>query len=124
MTYDSETLDVAPTLDGYEPEVGDGLGANRTSEHPTPPSGDSAGGNILREAAKLMEGDRAEAYGEASVMFAKIRDLWNAYLGVKLTSQDVAMMLSLMKAARVKVGAPRPDNFVDGAAYVAFAGSL
>lgn len=85
---------------------------------------------ILRSAAYLIGGDRNAQHGDRSVCLSNIATLWNAYLevrrdpGSKLAGRDVAIMMSLLKIARMESGSVNPDNAIDGAGYLALAGEL
>lgn len=85
---------------------------------------------ILRNAADLISGDRNDQHGDRSVCLSNIATLWNAFLevrrdhGSKLTPKDVAIMMSLLKIARMESGSVNPDNAIDGAGYLALAGEL
>ena len=81
-------------------------------------------GDVLDQARALITGDRQDAYGDALEMHANIAQLWSAYLDVRITPLQVALMLDLMKTARTKGGAYHPDNFVDKAGYSALAGEI
>ena len=53
-----------------------------------------------------------------------IADLWSVYKGVSFSPVDVAMMMSLLKIARIKSGGGTGDSFVDLAGYAACGGEL
>lgn len=75
---------------------------------------------ILTEATRLITQDRANQHGESFKMTAQ---LWSAYLGIEISQEDFCICLALMKIARGKKGNKIKDHFLDGAAYVALAGS-
>ena len=81
---------------------------------------------ILEAAAAIVTQDREEQYGPAEDNFALIGDLWSIYVGgdVEFTAQDVAIMMALLKIARIATGQPKADNFVDIAGYAACAGEI
>jgi len=80
---------------------------------------------ILNEAERCVCGQREEDYGSPEDNFYKISKLWNAYLGDNVTdSHDVAMMMALLKIARIKSGQRKTDNYVDLAGYASCAGEL
>lgn len=83
---------------------------------------------ILRNAADLIGGDRNDQHGDRSVCLSNIATLWNAYLEIRkpgpLSAKDVAIMMSLLKIARMESGSVNPDNAIDGAGYLALAGEL
>lgn len=79
--------------------------------------------SMLRDASKLVDGDRREAYGDARDNFAYIARLWSAYLFTDIRARDVANCMCLLKMARQE-GPWKEDTFVDGAAYMALAGEV
>ena len=81
---------------------------------------------ILETARGLINGERAEQYGDAFLNHARIAALWTTYIRSKpsdLTPVDVIMMLVLMKVAR-SIETPKDDSFVDIAGYAALAGEI
>lgn len=80
---------------------------------------------ILKTAMNAVMGKRQLDYGTPENNFSRIADLWNAYLGDKtVDSKDVAMMLALLKIARIKTGTATEDSFVDLAGYAACGGEI
>lgn len=80
---------------------------------------------ILETAADLVTGERGAAYGDARVNMELIARLWNVYLdGRLITATDAAIMLALLKIARISTGQPKADNFIDLAGYAAIAGQV
>lgn len=79
--------------------------------------------DILEEANNVIAGPRQDAYGPPKENFTKIASMWKAYLGVDVTAQDVAMMMVLLKVARVH-NKPSRDTLVDIAGYSALADIL
>lgn len=80
--------------------------------------------DILAEAGETL-GDRNVEYGGPADMHGKIAEFWNVYLGGEVVDpHDVAMMLTLMKVARITLGVAKHDNYVDLAGYASIAGSL
>lgn len=78
---------------------------------------------ILEEARKCVCGDREEDYGSPENNFRTIADLWTVYLGTPVTPKEAAIMMALLKIARIKAGT-KTDNFVDLAGYAACAGEI
>lgn len=74
---------------------------------------------ILENAIQTVCQDRQDRYGEVENNFKLIADLWSAYLGAAVTAVDVAMMMGMLKMARIKTGKYTQDNFVDLAGYAA-----
>lgn len=59
---------------------------------------------------------REESYGSPENNFQLIANLWSAYNDTEFTANDVAMMMALLKIARIKTGKATEDSFVDLAA--------
>ncbi len=78
---------------------------------------------ILEAARKCVCGEREQEYGKPENNFALVGKLWEAYMGYSYTAKDVAMMLALLKVARIKTGV-KGDSFVDLAGYAACAGEI
>lgn len=78
---------------------------------------------ILEQARKCVCGEREREYGRPENNFALIGKLWEAYTGMRYSAKDVAMMLALLKVARIKTGV-KGDSFVDLAGYAACAGEI
>jgi len=81
---------------------------------------------ILDAAKKCVCGQRVQDYGKPEDNFRQIADLWNAYVGgePQFGPLDVAIMLSLLKVARIRTGTGTDDCFVDLAGYAACAGEI
>ena len=79
--------------------------------------------DILKEAEKLVGGDRQEHYGDKLTNHEKIANFWSAYLNFNVTPHDVAICMALVKIARLK-HAHKKDSYVDLAAYAAIAGEI
>lgn len=75
-------------------------------------------GVVLAEAAKVINGERQDAYGNPEDSFAGIAVLWGWYLGRPLSPADIAMMMALLKFARERNQRKR-DNVVDACGYLA-----
>ena len=79
---------------------------------------------VLSRANQCVNGDRERDYGSPEDNFKVIANLWSVYKGVSFSSVDVAMMMSLLKIARIKNGGGSGDSFVDLAGYAACGGEL
>ena len=81
--------------------------------------------DILATASEYVTKDRATTHGDAEDNFRRIAELWNAYLGVDdITSIDVAVMLALLKVARIRSNPNHADNWIDIAGYAACGGEI
>lgn len=79
---------------------------------------------ILQKAEACICGHREQEYGSPENNFQTIADLWRAYKGVDFTAVDVAMMMALLKIARIQSGTATEDSFVDLAGYAACGGEI
>ena len=80
--------------------------------------------DILDRAKAIVTGEREKQYGKPEDNFAIIAELWGTYNGYKFSPVDVAMMMALLKVARIKTGVGTVDSFVDLAGYAACAGEI
>lgn len=84
--------------------------------------------DILDKAAECVCGQREQDYGSPESNFQLIADLWNTYLDKYLIADisptDVAMMMALLKIARIRNGGGTGDSFVDLAGYAACGGEI
>lgn len=80
--------------------------------------------DILQRAEQCVCGKREQDYGSPENNFQTIADLWNAYKNAGFTATDVAMMMALLKIARIKTGTATEDSFVDLAGYAACGGEI
>ena len=83
---------------------------------------DTASGDILETANKVINGDRQDTYGSPEDSFARIANYWSTYLGTEVHALDVAHMMVLFKLARTQGQKPSRDNYVDICGYAAIAG--
>ena len=79
---------------------------------------------ILDRAIECVTGEREQDYGSPESNFLLIARLWTAYCGFGFSAKDVAMMMSLLKIARIKNGGGSGDSYVDLAGYAACAGEV
>lgn len=79
---------------------------------------------LLQEAEQIVCNDRENTYGKPEDSFKTISDYWTVYKGVKFTAHDVAMMMALLKVARIQNGKHKDDNYIDLAGYTACAGEI
>lgn len=81
-------------------------------------------GQILDTAKAYVTKDRAETHGDAEANFGLIAAYWSAHLGRNIKSHDVAVMMALMKLARMKANPAHVDSAVDLAGYAAIGGEI
>lgn len=75
---------------------------------------------LLKKAAAIVCGERDEQYGGPEDTFGQIAMLWSDWLEVPIRAEDVAVLMILMKTARVKTSRYKSsDSWVDIAGYAA-----
>lgn len=84
--------------------------------------------DILHAAEKCVCGQRETDYGTPEDNFDTIAELWKTYLrracvdeagGVYIDANDVAIMMALLKIARIAAGGGKADSWIDLAGYAA-----
>ena len=73
----------------------------------------------LDAAAKAVLTDRAREYGHPEDCFGLIAALWSRYTERDISSADVAVMMILLKLARIEGNPRHVDSWVDIAGYAA-----
>lgn len=115
----------AARLMGYE-VIGDEQEAEKPSAPPTRAS-------ILEEAKRCVCGQREQDYGSPENNFRLIASLWEPYIrtrcvgngaDVSINPEDVAMLMALLKIARICTGTGTADSFVDCCGYMACGGEV
>ena len=81
------------------------------------------------EAANLVGGDRAEAYGDANEGWGKTASIWNAILLAAghppiIDAHLAATMMEGLKIVRRFTGPYSADHYIDSAGYAAVAGEI
>lgn len=72
----------------------------------------------LREAARIIAGDRDTQYGAPEDNLGRIAKIWSVIFAIEVTPQDVAMAMVGLKMARyVNKGEFQPDTWIDIAGY-------
>lgn len=89
-------------------------------EAPRPPRR----GDILDTAKAYVTKDRASDHGDMEDNFEMIADFWSTYLDRRIAAHDVGAMMALLKVARIRSNPKHPDNWVDGAGYMACGGEI
>ena len=79
---------------------------------------------VLRTAETYVTKDRAGEHGNMEDNFKTIAAYWSEHLGTQVTAVDVAIMMALLKIARLRSNAPNLDNWVDGCGYLACGSEL
>lgn len=82
--------------------------------------------SVLDEAKEIIYGDREKTYGHPAKNLSNIAIMWSVYLASRsasgkewLTPQDVAVMMILLKSARLGNDPTHRDSVVDICGYAA-----
>ena len=101
---------------------------NLTKGSKLPEKGTYTRSSVLDTAKQYVTKDRDATHGNMEDNFQTIADLWSNYLGIsddiELTPTDVAVMMTLLKIARVKSNPVNADNWIDACGYMACGGEL
>ena len=77
----------------------------------------------LEKTIKIISGDRHKDYGDKTTNHQNIADLWSIFLGHKVTAQQAAICMLLVKVARL-THKRTEDCYIDIAGYAAIAGEI
>lgn len=94
------------------------------TETDTPTNTPTTRAEILDAAKRIVTGDREKQYGSPENNFAVIAEFWTTYIGHPISSEDVAIMMALLKIARIRSGNYKADSFVDGVGYLSLAAEI
>lgn len=73
----------------------------------------------LDKAKEIINGARQENYGKPESNFSRIAIYWSIYLDHAVSATDVALMMVLMKLARLQNKPDHEDSWIDIAGYAA-----
>ena len=79
---------------------------------------------ILAAAAYAVTQDRNATHGEPEDSFGLIAAYWTAHLDQYISRADVAVMMNLLKLARIKTSPEHADHWIDIAGYAACGGEV
>ena len=79
---------------------------------------------VLDNAKEYVTKDRASTHGDMEDNFKITAEYWSLHLGVKVDAIDVAVMMNLLKVARIKSNPKHPDNWIDACGYMACGGEI
>lgn len=94
------------------------------TETDTPTDTPTTRAEILDAAKAIVTGDREKQYGSPEDNFDVIARLWSAYAGREFAPVDVAMMMTLLKVARIMTGTFKGDSYIDACGYLACAAEI
>ena len=80
---------------------------------------------VLDTAKDYVTRDRAADHGDMEDNFRTIASYWNTHLGIDfIEPQDVAVMMTLLKLARIRQNEKHIDNWIDACGYMACGGEI
>lgn len=80
---------------------------------------------ILDTAKDYVTRDRAADHGDMEDNFRTIASYWNTHLGIDfIRPQDVAVMMTMLKLARIRQNEWHLDNWIDACGYMACGGEI
>ena len=85
---------------------------------------------IIEAAERIVCTDRNLQYGAPEDSFNCIADFWTTYMAYRnppaphFEAEDVAVMMLLLKVARITTGRNHLDNFIDICGYAACGGEI
>lgn len=79
---------------------------------------------VLKKASELINGNRADDYGDAAENFGRIAKLWAATLGHDVTPAQVALCMAQVKISRLAHTPTHDDSWVDLAGYTGLGAEL
>jgi len=99
---------------------------NLTKGGKPPEEGTYTRSSVLDTAKQYVTKDREATHGDMENNFEAIAMLWEQYFSYEwsFSPTDVAMMMALLKIARLKSNKHNPDNYIDACGYMACAGEL
>ena len=80
--------------------------------------------DILDTACRYVTQDRNATHGNPEDSFGLIAAYWSAHLDHPISAADVAVMMTLLKLARIKTTPEHLDSWIDGAGYLACGGEI
>ena len=94
--------------------------------NPVTPSRSYSRGDILDTAKEYVTKDRAADHGDMEDNFQRIAAYWNTHLGLisYIKDTDVAVMMALLKVARIHSNVTHGDNWIDACGYLSCGGEL
>lgn len=79
---------------------------------------------ILDAASACVTVDRAATHGDIENNFGTIAAYWSVHLDANVSAADVAVMMAMVKMARIKTSPRHVDHWVDIAGYAACGGEI
>ena len=68
---------------------------------------------FTNEVLKLLNGSRAEDYGDAATNFKRIAAMWSMILGMRISSRQVGLCMMALKLSRLIHEPKHTDSLID-----------
>ena len=78
----------------------------------------------LDKAKKIITDDRNKDYGNYTKNLKVISNFWKVFLGKDISPHEVALLMALLKIARISTGKFTPDSYIDACGYLSLAYAL
>lgn len=79
---------------------------------------------VLDTAKAYVTRDRDAEHGNAENNFQIIAELWSLYLGRRIETHEVGILMALLKIARLRGNPTSKDSWIDACGYMAIGGEL
>jgi len=79
---------------------------------------------VLANANELINGDRAQMYGDAAVAHDRIARVWSVLIDKEINAHQVCLLLAAMKMVRAAVNPEYTDSWIDMAGYAALGAEI
>ena len=78
----------------------------------------------LDKAKKIITDDRNKDHGNYTKNLKVISNFWKVFLGKDISPNEVALLMALLKIARISTGKFTPDSYIDACGYLSLAYAL
>ena len=80
--------------------------------------------DVLNQAEQLINGPRAQDYGDARENFGRVAQVWSALLDQHIEPEQVALCMAALKMCRLANTLDHTDSWVDAAGYIALGAEI
>ena len=80
--------------------------------------------DVLNQAEQLINGPRAQDYGDARENFGRVAQVWSALLDQDIKPEQVALCMTALKMCRLAKTLDHGDSWLDAAGYIALGGEI
>ena len=80
--------------------------------------------DVLNQAEQLINGPRAQDYGDARENFGRVAQVWSALLDQHIKPEQVALCMTALKMCRLAKTLDHTDSWIDAAGYIALGAEI